>query len=57
MIKDKPETEEVITDAKLKESIGKAALAYTETHIGPKETVGNKQGSLGNRLRAALKAK
>ena len=41
----------------LKQSIGKAALAYTEKFIGPKETIGNKQGSLGNRIRAVLKMK
>jgi len=57
MLKGKPETEQVIPFAALKESIGKAALAYTEKCIGPKATIGNKQGSLGNRIRAALKAK
>ena len=57
MIKDKPKPEEVITDAALKESIGKAAFAYTDKFIGPRETVGAKGAGLGNRLRAALKAK
>jgi len=41
----------------LKESINKAAYAYTDKHIGPREKVGNKGGSLSNRLRAALAAK
>jgi len=40
----------------LKESINKAAYAYTYKHVGPKEEVGNKGGSLSNRLHAALKA-
>ena len=54
-VKGRPETEEVIPKAKLKVSIGKAAIHYTEKHLGPKSEIGNKQGSLGNRLRAALK--
>jgi hypothetical protein len=29
---------------------------YADKHVGPKEEVGNKAGSLSNRLRAALKA-
>ena len=57
MIKDKPKTEEVITDAALKESIGKAAFAYTDKFIGPREAIGAKGAGLSNRLRAALKAK
>jgi hypothetical protein len=57
LLKGKPETEEVIPDRALKESIGKAALAYTEKFIGPKATIGNKQGSLGNRIRAVLAKK
>jgi len=57
MLKDKPETEEVIPGRALKESIGRAALAYTEKFIGPKATIGNKQASLGNRLRAELRTK
>ena len=56
-IKGKAKSEEVITDAALKESIGKAAVAYVEKFIGDRATVGNKAGSLGNRIRAALKAK
>ncbi len=57
VIKGKPETEEIIPATALKESINKAAYAYTDKHIGPKEKVGNKGGSLSNRLRAALAAK
>ena len=56
-IKGRPETEETIPTAALKASINKAAYAYTDKHIGPKDEVGNKGGSLSNRLRAALAAK
>ena len=56
MVKGRPKTEEVIPLAALKESINKAAYAYTEKHVGPKDRVGNKGGSLSNRLRAALHA-
>ena len=55
-VKGRPETEEVIPLAALKESINKAAYGYTDKHVGPKEEVGNKGGSLSNRLRAALQA-
>jgi len=54
MVKGKPKTEEVIPLAALKESINKAAYAYTNKHLGPKEEIGNKGGSLSNRLRAVL---
>ncbi len=50
----KPETEQIIPFAALKKSIGKSAVAYVEKFIGNSATVGNKQGSLGNRLRAVL---
>lgn len=56
-MKDKPETEEIISDADLKKSVGKAALAYCEKHIGPVETQGAKHAGLGNRLRTALRSK
>jgi len=56
MVKGQPKTEEVIPLAALKESINKTAYAYTDKHVGPKEEVGNKGGSLSNRLRTALKA-
>jgi len=54
IVKGQPKTEELIPLAALKESINKAAYAYTETHLGPKEKIGNKGGSLSNRLRAVL---
>jgi hypothetical protein len=56
MVKGQPKTEEVIPLAALKESINKAAYAYTGKWLGPKEEVGNKGGSLSNRLRAVLQA-
>lgn len=55
-VKGQPKTEEVIPLAALKESVNKAAYAYTDKHVGPREEVGNKGGSLSNRLRAAIKA-
>ncbi len=42
----RPETKEVIPTKVLKDSVTKAAYAYTGKHIGPKERVGNKGGSL-----------
>ena len=54
-VKGKPDTEEVIPMAALKESINKAAYSYTDRVCGPREKVGNKGGSLSNRLRAVLK--
>jgi len=54
-IKDKPETEEIIPFEVLKKSINKAADAYVTTHVGSRETAGNKAGGLGNRLRALMK--
>jgi hypothetical protein len=56
VVKGRPETEEIIPKAKLKVSIGKAAMHYTEKHLGPKSEIGNKTGSLSNRLRATLRA-
>jgi len=44
----------VISLVALKESINKAAYAYTDKHIGPKEEIGNKGGSLSNRLRRIM---
>jgi len=57
MVKGKPESEELIPLAALKASIGKAATAYTDKHLGPRERVGNKAGTLGNRLRAVMAGK
>lgn len=56
MVKGQPKTEEVIPLAALKESINKVAYSYTDKHVGPKEEVGNKGGSLSNRLRAVFQA-
>lgn len=53
-IEDRPETVEVIPLEALEASINKCAYAYTDKHIGPRETVGNKGGSLSNRLRLIL---
>jgi len=57
MIKGKPKTEEIIPLKVLKESVNKAAYAYTDKNLGPREEIGNKGGGLSNRLRAALAAK
>jgi hypothetical protein len=57
MVKGKPESEELIPLAALKASVNKAAYAYTDTHVGPRERVGNKGGTLGNRLRAVMAGK
>jgi hypothetical protein len=38
-------------------SVNKAAYAYTDKHVGPRERVGNKGGTLGNRLRAVMAGK
>jgi len=57
MVKGKPESEELIPLAALKTSVNKAAYAYTEKHVGPREKVGNKGGTLGNRLRAVMERK
>ena len=54
MVKGQPKTEEMIPLAVLKASINKVAYAYTEKHLGPKEEIGNKGGSLSNRLRAVM---
>jgi hypothetical protein len=43
--------------AALKASVNKAAYAYTDKHVGPRERVGNKGGTLGNRLRAVMAGK
>lgn len=54
-VKGKPESEEVIPLAALKASVNKAAYSYTDKHVGPREEVGNKGGTLGNRLRATMR--
>jgi hypothetical protein len=57
MVKGKPDSEELIPLAALKASVNKAAYAYTDKHVGPRERVGNKGGTLSNRLRAVLSEK
>ena len=56
-IKGRPETEEVVPDAALKDSVGRAAKAYCERHLGGVETQGAKFAGLGNRFRAVLAKK
>jgi len=56
MVKGKPETTEVISLEVLRRSVGKAALAYAEKHVGPRERWGNKQGTISNKLRTVLGA-
>jgi len=56
MVKGQPKTEAVIPLTALKESVNREAYKYVEAHIGPREKVGNKGGSLSNRLRAILNA-
>ncbi len=53
-VRDRPETEELISLAALQESVNRAAYAYTECHLGRREEIGNKGGGLSNRLRALL---
>ena len=54
-VKDKPETEKLIGFKDLEESINRCAYDYTDTHIGPREEVGNKGGTLGNILRRIMR--
>ena len=54
MVKGQPDTEEVIPFAALKESVNREAYRYTDARLGPRSAVGNKGGSLSNRLRAAM---
>lgn len=49
-----PESEEVCRVVALGGNTSKTSYAYTEKHVGPREQVGNKGGTLGNRLRAVL---
>jgi hypothetical protein len=54
-IKGRPETEQVISRKQLDESVGKAAFAYTDKWIGPRDTIGATGAGLSNRLRAAMR--
>ena len=56
-VKDRPETEELLTEEALNESLNRAAYGCTDKHIGPKEKIGNKGGGLAVRLRAILAKK
>ncbi len=47
-------TKETISAEVLKRSVMGAAYAYTDKHIGTREKVGAKGGSLYNRIRAVL---
>jgi hypothetical protein len=53
-VKGRPETDEVIPLESLKASVNRAAYRYTEKHLGPRGEIGNKGGSLSNRLRAVM---
>ncbi len=55
MVKGRPDTERVIPKAKLKVSINKSAYDYCDEVLRAREVIGNKGGSLSNRLRAALR--
>ena len=55
-IKDRPETEEVISDATLKKSIGKAADVFVEKWVGSRQEIGNKAAGLGNRFRKVFRS-
>jgi hypothetical protein len=44
----------VVPSPALKASVNKAAYGYTHKHVGPRERVGNKGGTLRNRLRAVM---
>jgi len=55
MVRGRPETSELIPLEALKESPNRLAYDYVTRHVGPREKVGNKGGSLGNRLRAILR--
>ena len=37
--------------------MNKVAYAYMEKHVGPRGRVGNKGGTLGNKLRAVMAGK
>ena len=54
MVRGRPDTEELIPLAAFKESANHVAHVYAEKWCGPKAKVGNKAGSLSNRLRAVL---
>ena len=53
-IKGKPKTEEVIPDATLRKSVGRAAFDYCERALGPVSQYGNKHAGLSQRFRIVL---
>ena len=55
IIKGRPETEDIITAEVLNHSLNKAAYSYCDKQIGHREEVGNKGGTLSNRLRKLWK--
>jgi len=54
---DLPSSEWLVPLAALKASLNKARCAYTDKLVGPRKPVGNKGGTLGNRLRAVMAGK
>jgi hypothetical protein len=54
-IKGRDETAETIDDATLRQSIGRAAKAFCERHVGPAETCGAKHAGLAGRIRNTLR--
>ena len=48
----KPDSAEVITDTVLNQSVNRVAYGYTDKHCGPREKVGNKGGTLYNKIKA-----
>jgi hypothetical protein len=55
-VKDRPETEETIPVAEVRAALNKTAYGYTDRHVGLREVVGNKGGTLSNKLRAIVGA-
>ena len=53
-IKGRDDTEKTITDSDLRGSVGRAAKAYCERHLGSAETQGHKWAGLAGRLRGVL---
>ena len=55
MVKGRPETERLITNAELKTSVGKAAFKFCEENIGPASEQGAKHAGLSHRMRQLIK--
>jgi hypothetical protein len=55
MVKGRPETERLITNAELKASVGKAGLKYCEDVLGPASEQGAKHAGLSHRMRQLIK--